>query len=506
MTIFPLPQFETDLKQYEEDARAYAELNAPRTIVVRYGVMGMIGEFPYDGSAKPGCGSKIVVSTFRGVEVGEMLTSTCPNSGCGKSVSRKQMLEYIQASGGKNYPFSTRGKALRVATHDDVTAQSRIEQSRHELKMLGRRVCEELRIHTKIVDAEPLLGGELVTFYYGSEDRMDTRDHERLVNTLTKELDGKHGSRVDLRQVGARDEARITADYERCGEYCCCKNFLKVLKPVQMRSAKIQKATLDPLKISGRCGRLMCCLRYEDQTYDDLRRRLPNRKKHVGTPDGDGVVVSTQILTQLVLVELDETRERIAVPVENITEPGLHPASKPPEASTAVERRAPRQKERRPGDPTPPVVDNAPSQTTPPESQAEARQARSRRRRGGGQGSDRVGTDSPATDVQPAERGAGQSRPSESESDSPDSPSRRKRRRRRSRAADEVRQPPQGDASSNEANPPLHEHPQGTPDVDSADGRTDAPSRSRRRRRRRGGRGNSGSPGDPADGGGPPAE
>jgi hypothetical protein len=81
-----------------------------------------------------------------------------------------------------------------------------------------------------------------------------------------------------MRHVGCRDEARLTADYEKCGQYCCCKNFLKVLKPVSMKSAKIQKATLDPLKISGRCGRLMCCLRYEDETYDELRKKLPKKK------------------------------------------------------------------------------------------------------------------------------------------------------------------------------------------------------------------------------------
>jgi hypothetical protein len=139
---------------------------------------------------------------------------------------------------------------------------------------------------------------------------------------LSKELH----TRVDLHPVGARDEARLTADYEKCGQYCCCKNFLKVLKPISMKSAKIQKATLDPLKISGRCGRLMCCLRYEDQTYDELRKKLPNKKKRVGTPEGDGIVIDSQILTQLVLVELDINDEtgrpkQVAIPVEDLTEP-----------------------------------------------------------------------------------------------------------------------------------------------------------------------------------------
>ena len=121
-----------------------------------------------------------------------------------------------------------------------------------------------------------------------------------------------------MRQVGARDEARLVADYEKCGQQCCCKQFLKVLRPVSMKNAKIQKATLDPSKISGRCGRLMCCLRYEEATYDELRKRLPPRHSKVMTQDGPGMVLNTQILTQLVLVELAGKGERNAYGVEHI--------------------------------------------------------------------------------------------------------------------------------------------------------------------------------------------
>jgi len=128
-----------------------------------------------------------------------------------------------------------------------------------------------------------------------------------------------------MRQVGSRDEARLVADYERCGQHCCCKSFLKVLKPVSMRSAKQQKATLDPLKISGRCGRLMCCLRYEDQTYKELKAKLPHRKTRVGTMQGPGIVVDGQILTQLVRVRLDDGRD-VAVPLEELMDPDTCPA------------------------------------------------------------------------------------------------------------------------------------------------------------------------------------
>ncbi len=317
MPIQPLPQFEEDLAAYlkeKEDRDAYERLNAPTSIVVRFGYMRMVGEFPYSGKEKPGCGSKLVVRTHRGTEIGEMLTSTCPNSGCSKSVTRKEMLEYIENSGGRQYPFHDRGKVLRVATVEDLNEHQRLEQQKNELRMRAKRMIEHANLPMQVIEAEPMLGGERVVIYFGAEDRIDFRD-------LVTQMQDEFGCKVELRQIGARDEARITADYERCGQYCCCKNFLKVLKPISMKSAKIQKATLDPLKISGRCGRLMCCLRYEDETYEELRKNLPHRKSRVGTPDGDGVVISTQILTQLALIKLDDGTEA-AYPIEDLGEPG----------------------------------------------------------------------------------------------------------------------------------------------------------------------------------------
>ncbi|HYE02279.1 MAG TPA: regulatory iron-sulfur-containing complex subunit RicT [Phycisphaerales bacterium] len=304
----PLPQFELDL---EADRKVYESLKPPSSIVVRFGVMKMVGEFPYDGQAKPGCGSKLVVRTHRGVEIGEMLTSTCPNAGCSKSVTRREMLEYIENSGGRDYPFFTQGKVLRIATLEDLNEQARLEALAKGMAARARAVATDLRLPMKIVDAEPILGRERLTFHYTSEDRVDFRE---LVYRLAQEFQ----ARIELRQIGARDEARLTADYERCGQHCCCKQFLKVLKPVSMKSAKVQKATLDPLKISGRCGRLMCCLRYEDQTYAELAARLPRKKSRVMTPEGPGTVIDGQILTQLVLVHLDGQDKQVAVPVEDL--------------------------------------------------------------------------------------------------------------------------------------------------------------------------------------------
>lgn len=319
-----MPQFESDLKDYlkeKSDREAYEKLNAPTTIVVRFGYLRMVGEFPHTGTEKPGCGSKLVVKTNRGTEIGEMLTSTCQNSGCSKSVTRKEMLSYIENSGGRQYPFFELGRVLRIATGDDLIEQRRLEDGKSKIVNVTKKMVAEYGLEMTVIEAEPIFGNERIVIYFGAEDRVDFRD---LVQDLSKEF----GTKVELRQIGARDEARITADYERCGQYCCCKSFLKVLKPVSMKSAKIQKATLDPLKISGRCGRLMCCLRYEDETYEELRKNLPHRKSRVGTPEGDGIVISTQILTQLALVRLDNNTD-VAIPIEDLCEPDSKTAPEP---------------------------------------------------------------------------------------------------------------------------------------------------------------------------------
>ncbi|MEQ8316857.1 MAG: regulatory iron-sulfur-containing complex subunit RicT [Phycisphaerales bacterium] len=369
MPIVPLPQFEQDLAEYteEQDRLAREKLTPPKTVVCRFGAMKLIGEFRYTLEATPGCGSKLIARTFRGTEMGEMLTSTCPNSGCGKSISRKEMLQYIEQSGGRDFPFYDKGRILRVATHEDLDAQAALEQSAHELKLRARTVADEIGVSIRIVQAEPILGGETLTYYYLAEQQGDNLPGQQkgagnhgshghrgrdprlqagdLRDALQKEANssGTGGPRVEVRPVGARDEARLTADYERCGQHCCCKNFLKVLKPVPMRAAKQQKATLDPLKISGRCGRLMCCLRYEDESYRELAARLPHRKTLVGTSEGAGLVLDTQILTQLVLVKLDFDGREIAVPLEEL----IDPADAPDPAAKVVAPPPPPARQRR---------------------------------------------------------------------------------------------------------------------------------------------------------------
>ena len=319
MSIIPLPRFVEDAdpstRDTMTDQERYEALTPPSTIVVRYGLMRCVAEYPYNGDATPGCGSKLIARTFRGTEVVEMLTSTCANSGCSKSVSRKEMLDRIENSGGRDYPFRRDGSILRVATIDDLNRWSAIQDSARERLATARSHARDAGLTSiKIIELEPVLSEELLTVYYLAEERIDFRG-------LVKLLAAEFSCRIEMKQVGARDEARITADYERCGQHCCCKNFLKVLKPVSMRSAKIQKATLDPLKISGRCGRLMCCLRYEDETYTALKKNLPARKSRVGTPMGPGIVLDTKVLVQLALVQLESDGTSVAIPIEELCDP-----------------------------------------------------------------------------------------------------------------------------------------------------------------------------------------
>ncbi len=368
MPIYPLPQFEADLEAdrlaREEAQRAAEAAAGSRTLVVRFGFMRLIGEYNYDGDLRPGCGSKMVVRSHRGTELAELLTTTCPNSGCAKSVSRQEMLDFIENSGGKDYPFFREGRVLRLATIDDLNAQARIENSKHALVRDARDLAGMMRLEMKIVEAEPILGGERIIFHFTAEQRVDFRD-------LVHELSRKHGTRIDMHQVGARDEARLTADYEKCGQHCCCRQFLKVLKPVSIKAAKTQKATLDPLKISGRCGRLMCCLRYEEQTYDELVARLPRLKRRVGTHQGAGMVIDRQILTQLVLVKLEHDGAEIAVPVEDLIPPEEAPVRSaptpigPPTDSSALSPARPIQPSPAHPPPTSPAPRQPPPETAP---------------------------------------------------------------------------------------------------------------------------------------------
>jgi cell fate regulator YaaT (PSP1 superfamily) len=296
--------------------QAPSPLKPPSSLVVRYGYLRQIGEFAYDGDTRPGCGAKVVIRTKRGTEMAEVLTTTCANGGCAKSITRDKLMEYIDNSGGDDYPFSSDGRILRIASVDDQKRQSDLESQKPQYVSTCKTLIRELELPMKLVEVELLLGGEMATFFFMSEQRVDFR-------SLVKHLAGRFRTRIQMHQVGARDEARLVADYETCGQHCCCKQFLKVLKPISMGAAKMQKATLDPNKISGRCGRLKCCLRYEETTYEDLKRQLPRINSRVRTSEGVGYVEETMILTQLVKVRLDNSERIVAVANEELLERDL---------------------------------------------------------------------------------------------------------------------------------------------------------------------------------------
>lgn len=259
------------------------------TTAVRFGRMRYIGEFSYPPDMKFSCGAKVIIGTERGIEIGEQVSLTC--HGCDKSVTRDQMRAYAKNSGADFYRLSS-GRILREATAEDIIEQRHIEDQVFAKIEACRALAESLGLPMKIIDAEHVFGGERIIFYFMAEDRVDFRE---LVRQLAREFQ----TRIEMKQVGARDEARLLADYETCGRECCCKNFLKALKPVNMQMAKLQKATLDPSKVSGRCGRLKCCLRYEHESYDDLNKKLPRTGRWVKTADIVGKVIDRQVLTQL---------------------------------------------------------------------------------------------------------------------------------------------------------------------------------------------------------------
>lgn len=306
------------------------------TCAVRYGYMRYIGEFRYAPGMLFGCGCKVVVQTNRGIELGEQVSLTC--TGCEKSIDRKQMLAYVKQSGPEFMELRS-GKILRVASSQDLDEARHIDENASRQLKYAKGLSSELGLDMKFVTCEHLLGGERLIFYFMSEDRIDFRD-------LVRQLAQEYHTRIEMHQVGARDEARLVADYEICGRECCCKNFLKKLRRVSMRMAKIQKATLDPSKVSGRCGRLRCCLRYEHEGYEDLNKKLPRVGTRIRTEAGIATIRDRQILTQLLNVQFDGQRDLETIPIEEVLEQNL-PNLPPEEIAPPARHGSPPRREER---------------------------------------------------------------------------------------------------------------------------------------------------------------
>jgi len=278
-------------------------------MLVRYSQMDMLGLFEHNEARIPKVPTRVVVKTDRGLELGYLIGQLGPYKAGQFKLDNDQIEEYFRNS-DIDFSADPVGKFIRYATDEDIREESHLRKIANEEIECCRRFVKETNLPMKIVDVDHIFGGERVIFYFMSETRVDFRE-------LVKRLAREYQTRIEMRQIGSRDEAKLLGDYETCGQQCCCQRFLKALKPVNMRMAKMQKATLDPSKISGYCGRLKCCLLYEDKTYTELKRQLPKRNSTVKTQHGVGKVVDAQILTQLVVVEYDDGK-RIAFGLEEI--------------------------------------------------------------------------------------------------------------------------------------------------------------------------------------------
>lgn len=255
--------------------------------IIRYGVMRLLGEFEARRQQVFRRGDDVIVRSERGVEWGTVL---CPAS--------PRTAEYL----GQNK--ASGGRILRTVSDED--RKSRHESSEREKQYFrdaGRMIADR-SLQMQLVDVEQVFGGERIIFYYLSEKRVDFRE---LVKLMAREFN----ARIEMRQIGVRDEAKLLADYGDCGKPVCCNTHLHEMPPVSMKMAKLQKATLDPNKISGRCGRLKCCLRYEFDTYEEHRRELPAIGALVITKAGQGRIVSQELLARKLVVAFEDGRRQM---------------------------------------------------------------------------------------------------------------------------------------------------------------------------------------------------
>ena len=259
-------------------------------LTIRYGVLKNTSDF-FDTFNSLRKGDRVVIRSSRGVEFGEVITLV-------KEIADTDAIENL-------------GEVLRKATLDDREKQKKIidEMIPVEFKFCQKKIKEH-KLLMKLASVEHLFGTKKIIFYFLASGRVDFRD-------LVKDLAKEYQARIEMKQIGVRDEARLLADYQHCGQELCCRAFLKNLEPITMKMAKNQKATLDPSKISGRCGRLLCCLRYEDKVYEDLKHVLPKKGSIVKTAKGVGEVINYDVLQQQVTIEL-ENGNKIHVSVHDI--------------------------------------------------------------------------------------------------------------------------------------------------------------------------------------------
>jgi len=262
----------------------------PNSYVVRFGIMRALSVMSCKLKIRLGRGDEVIVRSNRGLEFGVVLCE-----------ANDHAAELIADPTG--------GNILRVCTQEDLSELAHINGQRDEKFATCKKHITDSKLDMKLVDIEHLFGGERIIVYYLSEQRVDFRQ-------LVKDLAAEFQTRIEMRQIGVRDEAKLLADFGDCGKPVCCNTHLSKMPPVSMRMAKLQKATLDPTKISGRCGRLKCCLRYEYDTYEDIQKELPPVGSRVVTREGQGKVLSQEILAEQLLLEMEDHRRIVVLSSE----------------------------------------------------------------------------------------------------------------------------------------------------------------------------------------------
>lgn len=268
-------------------------------VTMRYGEMRQIGQVKTSLEGLK-VGERCVIKTDRGTEIATVVYST-----------QRKVIEPGDKTDGKQVKEQVKGEILRRITPEDMEKLGKIYSQKvpQEFELCQQKI-KKLNLQMKLAFVEHLLGGEKVIFYYLAEGRVDFRE-------LVRELAKEYKTRIEMKQIGVRDEARLIGDFEHCGQELCCRTFLKELEPVTMRMAKNQKTTMDPSKISGRCGRLMCCLKYEDEVYLNLKSKLPKKGARVQIAQGEGEVIDINVLAQEAVVEL-ASRDKVKVKAEEI--------------------------------------------------------------------------------------------------------------------------------------------------------------------------------------------
>jgi NAD(P)H-dependent nitrite reductase small subunit len=258
---------------------------------VRYGKMAYTATFKTDRTDFRKL-DKAIVRTDRGREIGTILTVP------------------VEIPEGR--PAESLWDVVRKASADDVNNAIRVD-SEHRIRELdaAKQSVKRLNLPMKIVEVDHIFGGERVVIYFMSEVRVDFRE---LVRSLAHEF----RTRIELRQIGARDQARLVGDVGHCGLDLCCRSHLKELGGITMDMAKVQKHTADPSKITGRCGKLLCCLRYEYTAYVEAREILPPRGTKIQSSKGNGIVIDQNMLLREVTIVKEGTEDRAIIKLDEI--------------------------------------------------------------------------------------------------------------------------------------------------------------------------------------------